>query len=136
MDSQGNLIKDGEIHGLFEDSNGRSCCSHECCGEHLRRDDIVRFVATRVPLENTQGASEDAVAAIRISDGTETCRVGFLPRRLTKWKNDRCIDKFAQIIELYDDMEEAVYKRKSKRCIGVASFRLLDDIPSFEKRKS
>ena len=132
MDSQGNLIKDGEIYGLFETSNGRSCCSHECCGEELRRDDIVRFVTTRVPLENTPGMSEEAVAAIRISDGTETCRVGFLPRRLAKWKKDRYVDKFAQIIELYHDMEEAVYKRKSKRCNGVASFRLLDDIPRFE----
>ena len=89
-------------------------------------------MATTVPLENLPGTSEKAVVAIRISDGTETCRVGFLPRRLTKWKKDRYIDKFAQIIELYDDMEETVYKRKAKRCNGVASFRLLDDILRFE----
>ena len=132
MDAEGNLIRDGEIFGVLESTNGRSCSCHQCCGEHLRRDDVIRLVPTTVPVEGAPGQAEDAVVAIRISDGTETCRVGFLPRRLAKHKRERYLNKFAQIIDLYEDMEEAVYKRKSKRNNGVASFRLLDDIPRFE----
>ena len=81
MDAEGNLIRDGEIFGVLEISNGSSCSCHHCCGEHFKRDDVIRLVPTTVPVEGAPGEAEDAVVAIRISDGTETCRVGFLPRR-------------------------------------------------------
>jgi len=35
------MTKDGEIVGLKEASNGRSCESHDCCGEHISPDDLV-----------------------------------------------------------------------------------------------
>ena len=132
MDAERNLIRDGEIFGVLESTNGRSRSCHQCCGEHLKRDDVIRLVPTTVPVEGALDQAEDFIVAVLISDGTETCRVGFLPRRLAKHKRERCLNKFAQIIELYEDMEEAVYKRKSKRNNSVASFRLLDDIPRFE----
>ena len=35
--------RDGEIVGLKSSNNGRSCESHECCGESLSTDDLIHF---------------------------------------------------------------------------------------------
>ena len=51
---------------------------------------------------------------------------------IVKSGKEKFIGKFAQIIELYEDSESEVKRRKSHRNKGVASFRLLDDIPQQE----
>ena len=130
--SQGNLdaVKDGEIAGIDSASNGRNCAQHSCCGATLEPDHLVTFRS--VTVQDEDGILENAVVAIRISDGTETCKVGFLPRRLAKFKKENYENKFAQIIEIYKDSEELVLQRKAKRLNGVASFRMLTDIPRSE----
>jgi hypothetical protein len=125
----GMTTKDGEIVGLKASNNGRSCVSHDCCGIHLNLDDLVRF---RFTIIEREGRTEQAVKAVQIRDGTETCTVGFLPTNIVQVHGDKYIDKFAQIIELYDCSESEVKKRKSQRNCGIASFRLLDDIPKQE----
>ena len=105
MDAEGNFIRDGEVFGVLESTNGRSCSCHQCFSEHLKRDDVIRLVSTTVPVEGAPDQAEDAVVAVLISDGTETCLVGFLPRRLAKHKRERYLNMFAQIIELYEDVE-------------------------------
>lgn len=123
-------MPDGEIVGLNGTSNGRSCASHECCGAHLVIDDLVRF---RLYVADVDGKIEEAVQVIRIRDGTESCTVGFLPRNIVRSKKAaQFIGKFAQIIELYEESESEVKRRKNHLKKGVASFRLLDDIPQQE----
>jgi hypothetical protein len=123
------MTKDGEIVGLKGTSNGRSCVSHDCCGEHVNLDDLVRF---RLSIADIDGKIEEAIQVVRIRDGTESCTIGFLPRNIVKSGKDKFIGKFAQIIELYEDSESEVKRRKSHRNKGVASFRLLEDIPQQE----
>jgi hypothetical protein len=34
---------DGELIGLHNPANGRSCHQHECCGPHVRIGTLIRF---------------------------------------------------------------------------------------------
>lgn len=120
------MSKDGEVVGLHGKSNGRSCASHECCGHHLLLDDLVRL---RLCVVDIEGRTEEAIQVVRIRDGSESCVVGFLPRNLVRSSRMKYIDQFAQIIELYECSENSVKRRKSQRNKGMASFRLLQDIP-------
>ena len=118
--------KDGEVFGIRGTTNGRSCMSHEWCGFHLKPNDLIRFSWALVTGED--GVSEDSIKAVKIQDGTETCTIGFLPRNYIKFKGKELHAKFAQIIELYDDSDNSMMRRKSQLNVGVASYRLLDDI--------
>ena len=122
-------MRDGEIVGLRARTNGRSCESHDCCGEFLVADNLVRFKLTVVDIE---GKVEEAVKVVRIRDGTESCTVGFLPRNVATTRKDEFIGKFAQIIELYDHSDNESMVRKSMQNKGMASFRLLTNIQEQE----
>jgi hypothetical protein len=123
------MVRDGEIVGIKNATNGRSCSAHLVCGEHLRAGDLIRF---RSMVVDVDGDTERAVAAVRILDGTETCIVGFLPRSIVKRRGAEFPPKYAQIIELYDESDNPVLRRKSNQNFGVASFRMLDDIQQQE----
>ena len=47
---------------------------------------------------------------------------------MTLRKKERCVGSFAQVIEPYDLSTNATMAGKSKRNMGIASFRLLDGI--------
>ena len=74
---------------------------------------------------------ETVLKAVLIEDGQETCHVGFLPRHiaLRPTEVERLSGKFAQVLELYDDLEESKHKRtKSVRNQGMASFILMSSV--------
>jgi len=78
---------------------------------------------------------ESVIKVVLILDGTERCTVGFLPRHVATRPNEavHLHNKFAQVIELYDDTPEGFMRHnKSKRNHGMASYVLLDNIPEFE----
>jgi hypothetical protein len=99
------MVRDGEIVGLRSSTNGCSCASHSVCGEHLRAGDLIRFRSVVVDVD---GGTESAIAAVRILDGTETCIVGFLPRSIVNRRRGDFPQKYAQIIELYDESDNPV----------------------------
>ena len=66
------MTKDGKIAGLKGTSNGRSCVSYDCCGEHANLDDSVRF---RLFVADDHGKIEEAIQVVRIPDGTKTCTI-------------------------------------------------------------
>jgi hypothetical protein len=122
-----NSERDGEIVGLASGSNGRSCEVHECCGAAIRVGDLVRFRLTMLEIEG--GEPVEALKVLKITDGTEGCHVGFLPRHfVTGARRSQMINAFGQIIVLYKDTTIEVLRRKNARLHGVASFRLLTDI--------
>ena len=120
------MVKDGEIVGLKDLRNGRLCVSHDCCGEVTMIDELVWFKLTVADID---GKIEEAIQAVRIRDGTPSCVIGFLPRNIVQSGKEKYVGKVAQIIDLYDQSESEVKRRKSYRNRGVASFRLLDNIP-------
>lgn len=89
--------------GLNASSNGRSCEQHECCGKAVKADDVIRFKLAVV--EDVLGKPLETIKAVLIKDGTELCTVGFLGREVAALPSQRSkyIDKFAQVLELYDD---------------------------------
>jgi hypothetical protein len=122
-----NSRRDGELLGLNAHNNGRSCEQHECCGKALKRDDVIRFKLTVG--DDISGMLLETIKAVIIKkDGTELCTFGFLGREVAALPSQKIkyIDKFGQVLELYDTHENMRYKRK--RNAGMASFRLMEDI--------
>lgn len=116
----------GEIVGLHGDSNGRSCESHRVCGAHVQPGDCLRFKLVIVDIDNEV---QEAIACHRIKDGVESCRIGFLSRNLAARSKHQFENKFAQVLELYEQSENVAKRNKSYRNKGMASFRLLEFIP-------
>ena len=72
---------------------------------------------------DVDGKIEDTIQVLRIRDGTESCTIGFLPRNIVQSGKDKFIGKFAQIIELYEDSESEVKRKKSsEQWCGFISF--------------
>jgi hypothetical protein len=118
---------DFEIVGLFSSSNGRFCCMHKTCGEHVCVGDVLRLVKTIIVIGTT---SEEAIKLVKIIDGTDACTVGFIPRvqaNLPKVIGN--INKFCQVIELYHTSDSTYKKNKGDKNLGMAGAILLNSIP-------
>ena len=124
-------VADGEIWGLTLSTFGRSCERHDCCGETLQKDQVLRFKKIRITC-GPNGETEEAIVAIRIEDGCETCKVGYIPPRVVMYEADKYEGKEGQVISVYEDEDDLVYKNKAKLHNGVASFRLFANVPGFE----
>jgi len=126
MDDNDNLDDnqhDGEMVGLHNPANGRSCVAHECCGRHLVVGDLVRFKREILRIDYAgPGAAEPnfryetVLKVVVIRDGVESCHVGFLPRHVVARSQEvnRLHGKFAQVLELYDDDDDVAHVRKKK----------------------
>ena len=75
------MVKDGKIVGLKESSHGRSCVSHDCCGEVAMINELVRFKLKVVDIDRK---IEEAIQAACIGDGTTSCIIGFLPGNIAQ----------------------------------------------------
>jgi hypothetical protein len=116
-----------EIVGLHANSNGRSCCQHHCCGEHVQVGDVLRLVRCIVTIHSQP---EEAVKLVKIADGTNTCTVGFVPRVFSKMPHvEQHINKFVQVVELYTNSGNTYKNQLSTKNSGMASVVCLDDIP-------
>jgi hypothetical protein len=121
---------DLEIVGLCNPCNGRSCTVHECCGEDVRENDIVRLVRTTI---TAAGNLEAAVKIVLIQDGADTCTVAYVPRIYMNLPIvERNINRFAVIKELYDTSDNEHKRNKSSDVCGMASICFLDEIPMDE----
>lgn len=146
MDDNDNLDDnqhDGEMVGLHNPANGRSCVAHECCGRHLVVGDLVRFKREILRIDYAgPGAAEPnfryetVLKVVVIRDGVESCHVGFLPRHVVARSQEvnRLHGKFAQVLELYDDDDDVAHVRKKKsiRNHGMASYRLVEHILNYD----
>ena len=119
------MSRDGEIVRLKGVTNRRSCESHDCCGMHISLDDLIRF---KLCIARINGKTEEAIKAVRIHNGTESCTIEFLKRNVIISRRDNFVGQFGQIIELYDNSDNGVLLQKSNRNKGIASFCLLRDI--------
>jgi hypothetical protein len=73
------MSRDGEIVGLEGEEGGRSCKSHDVCGNHLDVGDLVKF---KVTMSLVGDEEEVVIKVIKIWDENETRLVGFLPRHI------------------------------------------------------
>ena len=75
-----------EILGLNPATNGRSCPDHDNCGSVVKPDVVVRLRKVQVII---QGKEESAIAAYWVTDGIDSCHVGFLPKHCVRHWTDR-----------------------------------------------
>jgi hypothetical protein len=95
------MVKDGDTIGIARGESGRSCESHEVCGEHVAVGDWVTFKLVVIEVD---GDEEEAINAINILYGTESCRVGFLPCQFVHGRrNKEVVNKFGQVLDFYKD---------------------------------
>jgi hypothetical protein len=80
---------DGELIGLHNPANGRSCHQHECCGCHVKIGDQIRFKRKVIRVEYAVAGDpepdfryEMVMKVMVIRDGTESCHVAFLPHHV------------------------------------------------------
>jgi hypothetical protein len=67
---------------------------------------------------------------IKIKDGTEACNAVFLQRYIVKGsRKEELTNAYGQVILLYKDSTIEMMKRKNKRLLGMASFRLMSGVP-------
>jgi hypothetical protein len=117
---------DVEIVGLYCGSNGRSCCSHKICGEHVVPGDLLRLVSTVVEVD---GEVEEAIKFVRVLDGVDCCNVGFVPRVQGSLKSVReCLNGFVIVAELYSFSDNKYKKSKSDKNRGMAGCTFLSSI--------
>jgi hypothetical protein len=73
-----------------------------------------------------------ATLSASIIDRCETCHVGFIATATVVSARSRFEDKFGQIAELYKDSDNSAIRRKDFEGGGLASFRLLDNVQSYD----
>ncbi|KAI2503944.1 hypothetical protein MHU86_10510 [Fragilaria crotonensis] len=113
-----------EIVGIGRSDRGRSCEEHDVCGAVLQEDSVVRI--RHVQILNEMGNEESALAVYWISDGIDRCRVGFLPRHLTKqWQ--LYDGRIAQVVDVYEGSESPTKRRKNTRNCGCCEAVLIDN---------
>ena len=96
-----------EILGLNQGTNGRSCPDHDNCGSVVKPDVVCRLRKVQVII---QGKEESAIAAYWVTDGIDSCRVGFLPKHcVCHWRLYE--GRLAQVTEMYKD-NTSPHKRK------------------------
>jgi hypothetical protein len=118
---------DFEIVGLFSSSNGRFCCQHKICGEHLCVGDVLRLVKTVIEIDQR---NEEAIKLVKIIDGSDGCTVGFIPRVQSRLpKVSRNINSFCVVQELYQSSNSVYKQKKGDKNHGMASAILLSCIP-------
>lgn len=113
-----------DVVGCDEESNGRSCISHEVCGKYVQTGDILVFRWEAVPIENE---IEEVIKAYVIRDGSQECHIGYLPRHLLHQK-DKYKNKMAVVIEDLRLSTNFQRRRRSERNKGILYCNMLDAI--------
>jgi FtsP/CotA-like multicopper oxidase with cupredoxin domain len=135
MDNNSNNTNDNKPHfeivGLHLNSGGRTCTMHSHCGMHVQVGDILRLVLIVVTIRPGQ-PPEDAIKLVKITDGTETCTVGYVPRSFARLERIKGrVGEVCVVLEVYDTSNK--YKKlHSKKNFGVASCMFINDVPRQE----
>lgn len=115
---------EGEIVGLLQSNNGRSCEIHDACGKSLKVGEMVVFQSTLVEIN---GATETAIKAVVIRDGRESCTVGFLSRRVAHGLvGIDCLGKRGRILSLCLESCDSAVRSHGYHQQGVAVFKIMN----------
>eukprot|EP00977_Amphora_coffeiformis_P013799 scaffold3718_cov131-Amphora_coffeaeformis.AAC.1 len=119
------MVFDFEIVGLNSSTNGRSCCLHETCGEDVGIGEVLRLVPCVVSVD---GSIEEAVKCVKVEDGKDSCTVVYVPWVIAKLPvvQDH-LNKFVQVVQLYDYSCSKYKKEKLYKNCGMASVVILNE---------
>ncbi len=117
------IFKKGEIVGVNQITNGRTCDLHpNGCGLQLLANDVVRFVDE---ITKVDGKDEAAIRVFIMKEGMQKCCVGFLPRFIVLRLNGQLNMRHARILRLYADSMNETERKKSYENYGIAAYELL-----------
>ena len=75
-----------------------------------------------------QGKEEPAIKCVKVIDGLDTCTVAFVPRVLmTLPKVQEHLNKFVQVVEIFEDSPDSYKQAKARSNYGVATVKYLDE---------
>lgn len=112
---------EGEIVGLRGTGNGRMCEIHyNGCGCNVKVGERIRFRSFVVEMEGNEVFS---IGAVKVSDGVESCLIGFLPRYQLNTQGD-VIGKYGTITKLYAVSPRAAEREIDHRNVGVARYQV------------
>ena len=98
---------DFELWGLAENSDGKSCALHPCCGAQVIVGDVI--VLRKTIILDDEGQSE-CIAGILCRQNCESCIVGYVESPTDNWRPiiDH-IDHHAIIISITDDIGKCCF---------------------------
>ena len=76
----GILVK---IVGMEMSCQGRLCKEHKMCGKMLKEDMVVHLHKMQMQLM-VEGKEETAITVIWVTDGSDLCRISFVPRHMVR----------------------------------------------------
>jgi hypothetical protein len=121
---------DLEVVGICSNTNGQSCCVHDCCGDSLSKNELLQLVKCVVTINKK---TEEAVKFVHVTADGDRCTIGYLPR---VWMNlpivQKNINNFCIVREIYDESDNRCKRLKSQRNKGMAGFIFLISIPVTE----
>ncbi|KAG1709585.1 hypothetical protein DVH05_020235 [Phytophthora capsici] len=127
--SEASFVQGVDVVGCDVGDGGRSCGTHDICGQHLKVDDTIVFRAEVVCVDegDINGDLEYILKAYVIRGGSQACHVGFLPRRLLR-KRAVYNNKMATVVEDLRTSENSQKRRRSERSMGIVRCLLLSDV--------
>ena len=112
-----------EVVGIRTRGNrGRSCDKHRVCGNIVRAGMKLRLRSVRI-----FNAQKDAIAVYSVSNGSDQCRVGFLPNHYIK---DAILfdGVFVRVQEVYTKDDECIMKTsKHHKMCGCAQATVISN---------
>jgi hypothetical protein len=90
-----------DVVGLDNESHGRSCTQHLCCGHTVKVDDVLFCSWQIVVIEEGEDAiPEEVIQVYKVAeDGLAYCHVGFLAKRLFKKYGPKAFDKMFLLVK-------------------------------------
>jgi hypothetical protein len=126
--ARGNFCKgkmsatEGDIVGIEQATNGRSCEMHGVCGLSLQVGEKVVFQMRHVVIN---GRKDKGITAFRVDDNKALgCLVGYLPASYLRTAYEY-IGREGVISEFYRHSSNSLRREKSYRNHGIARFKLI-----------
>lgn len=121
----------GQIVGLSYSDSGRACNLHQCCGEHVQRNDLNRFEEAFSCLHTIKSVTATTWAIWEGCQSNQNLRWSWeVFRRISSAAS--CGIVFATVIEVYRASSNKSKQQVDYRNEGVTDFELLENIPSCE----
>lgn len=119
------LIPGVDVVGCDDGDGGRSCATHDVCGQYLKVDDVLVFRGEVITAEG--GEVEYVLKAYVIRSGSQACHVGYLPRRLLRL-SAAYENKMTTVVEDLRKSDNSQRRRRSERNKGIVRCLMLTDV--------
>ena len=97
-------------------------------GENVSEGDVLVFKPHLTELhseESSEVSGEMALAAVKLEESKPSCIIGLVSASYKCSYDLQIINRFAEVVEVYQESENLSKKRKSERVHGLLVFKLI-----------